>query len=254
MGRLAQSLIAAGLVFLLLIASVMELVSVTAQEELPEDLRQIKQLYSPSVSHGSTMVEMAQREYDFYRENGLQGGQRYWSIVNDALGWTLPADSAWCACFVLCCAYQCGYIVEDGCFGDFKENNGNWIFWCGGLYSYLVDTTGLAIGYNTYSSYQPVPGDLIFFSPVVGSPRPEHVGIVQEVTDSGTVITIEGNSRNGVRRNVYPDYALGSYAYTHNGNRVLISAYAHPAYPDSEQQAGQDTPVIPTTIPLGVLP
>lgn len=240
-GRSKGLLIGLLISVLLFPTAIIAYVDATPRDELPDELH--RYAVFDDLGQGDTMVELAQWELNYYEENSLAGGKRYWGIVNEALGWTFPDDTDWCACFVLCCAYQCGYISEDGCFGDFSENGGNWIFWCGGVYDYLVNTTGLADGYDTRScNYKPVPGDLVLFSPTVGAKRPDHIGIVKEVTEDGKLITIEGNSHNSVRSNTYRSYEIGSYAYRYDGQDVLICSYIHPFYPLLEEEPSPSEP------------
>lgn len=187
---------------LLLLGGISGYVAETPRESLPKDLWELKSVVTPETprySCGDTIVSMARKEYEYYRDNALTGGDRYWDMVAEALGWSMPGQP-WCCCFVLCCAWQCGYIAPGGCFGDFSENGGNWIFWCGGLYDYLVNTTGLAQGYNFSCDYKPQPGDLILFAPTVGSDNPDHIGIVEYVDEEGRVCTIEGNAQTPYAR------------------------------------------------------
>lgn len=180
-------------------------------------------LYEPEYGYGDDIVSMARRELAYYRENGLYGGNRYWSMVQDALGWTMW-DAAWCACFVNCCAYQCGYLDEDGWYAG-----GPWSFWCGSVFSEIVNHEK-GVGYDSVCDYKPVPGDLIFFGRYAGVPDPAHIGIVEYVDEDGAVHTIEGNTNGGagvLDTHVYSSYRIGSYAW----NNAVISAYVHPFYP-----------------------
>ncbi len=248
----AAAKVGAGVLAFSLLFGTAGYVSLTPKEQLPEDLLSLKAdltLEVPKCSFGDTIVDMAQKEYDFYREHDLTGGARYWNMVREALGWSMPGE-AWCVCFVLCCAYQCGYIAPDGCFGDFAENGGNWIFWVGGLYDYLVDQTHLAQGYNRRCDYKPQAGDLVLFSPTIGSSEPDHIGIVASVDESGHLATIEGNSHNAVRSNIYESYEIGSFAYQYHGQRVLISGYIHPVYPAPEEPPTEPTAPTEPTEPL----
>ena len=104
-------------------------------------------------------------------EVGNTGGHKYTSWYG------FSGHVAWCACFVSWCADQCGYI-EAGIIPKFAstkvgvvafKNRGQW----------------------KSSSYEPSPGDIIFFD-WDGDGAPNHVGIVERV-DGGYVHTIEGN-------------------------------------------------------------
>ncbi len=120
---------------------------------------------------------------------GNVGGEPYWSWYG------FETRVEWCACFVSWCANECGYIDRDvipkfsGCVWGvewFKERDQ----WQDG-------------------SYEPRPGDIIFFDwDNRGSSGPQdgesdHVGIVERV-ENGTVYTIEGNSGDECRTRSYP--------------------------------------------------
>jgi len=185
-------------------------------------------LYAPNYGYGDSIVSVAEKELAYYQANNLYGGMRYWNLAKDAIGWNFGSDAGWCACFILCCANECGYIGPGQPFGDLGTN---WHFWCGGLYDDLI--TAGATGYKTASSnYQPVPGDIIFFDPLIGGNGDyQHVGIVAEVLEDGKIVTIEGNSGKRVKKNTYSNYAIGTPCYRNNGRMVVISAYVHPNYP-----------------------
>jgi hypothetical protein len=181
-------------------------------------------LYDPSTTKGNDIVAVANAEYEYYHANNLKTGTRYWEMVRTALGWTLPADSGWCVAFVYCCAYQCGYVSEGGCFGP------NWVFWVLGAYDQIL-RDGDAVGYDKPSDeYKPVPGDIIFFGTVTGRGDMTHIGIVEYVDDEGGVHIIHGNSGNSLKKTRYPNYEIGSTASTDAG--TVIAAYLHPNYPD----------------------
>ena len=108
--------------------------------------------------------------------------------------------SAWCAIFVSVCA-----IKADIDWVLISVSEG-----VGGLTSTSVDYLGaewIDGPYHTGTAVTPIPGDLITF---VGSPPEQyssykhagHIGIVEYVDDAG-VHTIEGNSGNACRQNVY---------------------------------------------------
>jgi hypothetical protein len=120
---------------------------------------------------------------------GNVGGQPYWSWY----GFTSRVE--WCACFVSWCANQCGYI-DGGIIPKFASCTvgANW-FKERGLWE--------------NNSYEPRPGDLIFFdwdNKGSSGPQddvPDHVGIVERVED-GVIYTIEGNSGDSCRQRSYP--------------------------------------------------
>ncbi len=131
---------------------------------------------------------------------GNVGGQPYWSWYG------FNSRVEWCACFVSWCANECGYIEAGiipkyaGCVNGvawFKER-GSW----------------------QDNSYEPRPGDIIFFDWDDENGQDglsDHTGIVEKV-ENGRVYTIEGNSGDSVRQR---DYPLGYYE---------VLGFATPAY------------------------
>ena len=122
---------------------------------------------------------------------GNIGGQPYWSWY----GFSSRVD--WCACFVSWCAEQCGYL-EMGVIPRFAGciQGSNW-FKARGLWQ--------------DGSYEPRPGDIIFFD-WEGDSLPDHVGIVEKV-ENGRVHTVEGNSGDMCRENSYPAGSAVIYGY-----------------------------------------
>ena len=134
---------------------------------------------------------------------GNVGGQPYWSWYG------FNSRVEWCACFVSWCANECGYLDAGviprtaGCISgsDWFKDRGLW----------------------QDNSYEPRPGDIIYFDwDNKGSSGPQdgladHVGIVEKV-ENGLVYTVEGNSGDSCREN---RYAIGHYA---------IYGYGTPAY------------------------
>ena len=134
---------------------------------------------------------------------GNVGGQPYWSWYG------FNSRVEWCACFVSWCANECGYLDAD----------------------VIPKTAGCISGSNWFkdrglwqdNSYEPRPGDIIYFDwnekgssgPQDG--LPDHVGIVEKV-ENGMVYTVEGNSGDSCREN---RYAIGHYE---------IYGYGTPAY------------------------
>ena len=124
---------------------------------------------------------------------GNVGGQPYWSWYG------FNSRVEWCACFVSWCANECGYI-DAGVIPKFAGCTGgsNW-FKERGLWQ--------------ENSYEPRPGDLIFFdwdNKGSSGPQdnvPDHVGIVERV-ENGMVYTVEGNSGDSCRQN---SYSVGHY-------------------------------------------
>ena len=122
---------------------------------------------------------------------GNIGGQPYWSWY----GFSSRVD--WCACFVSWCAEQCGYL-EMGVIPRFAGciQGSNW-FKARGLWQ--------------DGSYEPRPGDIIFFD-WEGDSLPDHVGIVEKV-ENGRVHTVEGNSGDMCRENSCPVGSAVVYGY-----------------------------------------
>lgn len=179
-------------------------------------------LFGSDYGFGETIVEIAMAEYEYYHANGLYEGGRYWDMVAEATGARYPADTAWCVCFIMTCAWQAGLLGA----GNAWEGV-DWIYYCTGLYNELVNS-GVASGYSTPGNdYKPVPGDIVFFAPTVTNNGLHHVGLVKEVTEDGKLITLEGNKSNILKMDTYSSYRLGSHAYSD----CVIAAYCHPTYP-----------------------
>ena len=126
---------------------------------------------------------------------GNIGGEPYWSWYG------FSGRVEWCACFVSWCANECGYI-ENGIIPKFAGciQGSDW-FKVRGLWQ--------------DNSYEPRPGDIIFFDWDDESGQdglPDHVGIVQKVED-GRVYTVEGNSGDECRQNSYPVGYYEIYGY-----------------------------------------
>ncbi len=134
---------------------------------------------------------------------GNVGGQPYWSWYG------FNSRVEWCACFVSWCANECGYLDA----------------------GVIPRTAGCIFGSNWFkdrglwqdNSYEPRPGDIIYFDwNNKGGSGPQdgladHVGIVEKV-ENGIVYTVEGNSGDSCREN---RYAIGHYE---------IYGYGTPAY------------------------
>lgn len=133
---------------------------------------------------------------------GNVGGQPYWSWYG------FHSREEWCACFVSWCANECGYI-DAGVLPKFASCS-------------IGSSWFKAQGQWQDGSYEPHPGDLIFFDwdnkggsgPQDGAP--DHVGIVERV-ENGVVYTVEGNSGDSCRQNTYSvgHYEIWGYATPH---------------------------------------
>lgn len=122
---------------------------------------------------------------------GNQGGQKYWSWY----GFNERVE--WCACFVSWCADQSG-LITSGAVPKFAscpagvewfKNNGKW-----------KD--------NTYS---PAAGTIIFFDWDRDGVS-DHVGIVEKC-ENGRVYTVEGNSGDAVRQEIYLEGSASILGY-----------------------------------------
>lgn len=131
---------------------------------------------------------------------GNVGGEPYWSWYG------FGSRVEWCACFVSWCANECGYI-EAGVIPKFAACASQGVPW--------FQERGLWQD----NSYEPRPGDIIFFDWDNGGQdgSSDHVGIVEKV-ENGRIYTVEGNSGDSVRQNSYP---IGYYE---------IYGYGTPAY------------------------
>lgn len=124
---------------------------------------------------------------------GNVGGQPYWSWYG------FNSRVEWCACFVSWCANECGYI-DAGVIPKFAG--------CTGGSNWFKDR-----GQWQDGSYEPRPGDLIFFdwdNKGSSGPQddvPDHVGIVERV-ENGVVYTVEGNTSDSCRQR---SYSVGHY-------------------------------------------
>lgn len=124
---------------------------------------------------------------------GNVSGAPYWSWYG------FNSRVEWCACFVSWCANECGYI-DAGVIPKFAG--------CVWGVEWFRDR-----GLWQDNSYEPRPGDIIFFdwdnkgSSGSQDGESDHVGIVEKV-ENGTVYTIEGNSGDSCREN---HYAVGYY-------------------------------------------
>ena len=117
---------------------------------------------------------------------GNVGGQPYWSWY----GFESRVD--WCACFVSWCANECGYL-DAGVIPKFAS--------CSIGIQWFRER-----GLWQDGSYEPRPGDLIFFDwddeDEGQDGAADHVGIVEKV-DGGIVYTVEGNSGDACKIKSY---------------------------------------------------
>ena len=175
--------------------------------------------------NGSTaLVNVARKEI------GNVGGDKFWRWYG------FSSHVHWCACFVSWCENECGYLKADAA-PKFAVVSGG---------ASWFKKKGQWAG----RSYTPKPGDIIFFD-WESDGELDHVGIV-ESSDGKTVHTIEGNSGNACRRQVYTrgrspivGYGLIYSAPSRKAQQISSKAIAL-AYPDSPPEAkypsGRATP------------
>lgn len=122
---------------------------------------------------------------------GNEGGQKFWSWYG------FSGRVEWCACFVSWCADECG-LITSGAVPKFAScpagvewfrNNGKW----------------------KDNNYKPEAGIIIFFDWDRNGVS-DHVGIVEKC-ENGRVYTIEGNSGDAVRQEIYLDNSVSILGY-----------------------------------------
>lgn len=119
------------------------------------------------------------RNYLVNEAGKIKGYSRYGAWYGDPYG-------DWCAMFVSFCLHYAEVPIPYGAY-------------CPGWISSL---SGI---YHSASDYLPKKGDIIFFD-YEGDGISDHVGLVTEVYEDGSIKTIEGNSSNCVQ---YVSYSLG---------------------------------------------
>ena len=99
-------------------------------------------VFAPEFNYGDTLVSIANEEFVYYTMNRLRDGYRYWDICASVTGEEYKTESRngtdWSSVFVLCCAYQCGYLGDDACFGGFGCNAATWPISCTDLYNSMI--------------------------------------------------------------------------------------------------------------------
>jgi hypothetical protein len=132
-------------------------------------------------------VALSQVGYHEGSDNGGLDGTEYWGGKNyTRYGQLFGINDSWCAMFVSWCARTAGIPAN-------VLNNATMAVVASGSYAFHMP-------FYRRGTYTPKPGDLIFFR-LPGY----HVGIVTQVSE-GRITTVEGNSTDAVRMNVYsPD-------------------------------------------------
>lgn len=113
---------------------------------------------------------------------------------------------SWCAVFVWWCMVQAGAAQ---------------LYYNGGKTAYVPALLSWARS-NGLTVSEPQPGDWVLFDWEPNN-SPNHIGIVEEVSSS-TVTTIEGNSSDCVKRNIYQ-----------RSNKAIM-AYIRPAWPADQTE------------------
>ena len=181
-------------------------------------------LYADTGAHyGETMAATALAEYEYYTQNGMVGGGRYWDGYATAGGLRYGDNTPWCACFVYYCAAQCGYVGENELFGS------SWILAVNPLWAYF-DSKGMS---HYDRDYVPSVGDLILFGDFAPTNRHgaglDHIGIVVRMDDDGTMWVVDGNNGNRCHLTAYSGYAVGSLGL----GPTVIAGYVSPEYPQT---------------------
>jgi hypothetical protein len=129
-------------------------------------------------------VALSQVGYHEGSDNGGLDGTEYWGGKNyTRYGQLFGINNSWCAMFASWCARTAGIPAN-------VLNNATMAVAASGSYAFHVP-------FYSRGTYMPKPGDLIFFR------HPGyHVGIVAQVSED-RIVTVEGNSTDAVRMNVY---------------------------------------------------
>ena len=122
---------------------------------------------------------------------GNEGGKKFWTWYGTNYRFE------WCACFISWLAYQNG-IMNTKIPKFINTGDGAYWFKIRNQFKYR-------------GTYTPKPGDIIFID-WNDNDRIDHVGLVEKV-ENGTLYTIEGNSRDAVRKKSYPLTSKYLYGY-----------------------------------------
>lgn len=170
-----------------------------------------------AVAKSQLGYEESSRNFRIDEEGNKQGYTRYGD-------WYGADYDEWCAMFISFCLTYAevpeDLFPQDASCADWKDKLMNL-----GAYE------------DKEHSYQPKPGDLIFFNwqtdyDVTGEleNRPEHIGIVVSANDE-TVTTLEGNSAAGVRRR---EYLLSCNEIVGYGNTAALMKRAGLIFEETE--------------------
>ena len=148
------------------------LADVRLSESWPEDLLAVARTQLGYLESTTDFIIDADGRQKGYTRYGRWYGSEY-------------AD--WCAMYVSFCLHYAG--VPESAFPQ-EAGCGSWVR--------ALQAHGL---YRAPGEYTPQSGDLVFFDWQQNG-QPDHVGILEKA-DAGSLIVLEGNSRNSVRRNSY---------------------------------------------------
>lgn len=183
-------------------------------------------LYADTGAHyGETMAATALAEYEYYTQNGLVGGGRYWDGYAASGGIRYGDNTPWCAAFVYYCATQCGYVGDGELFGS------SWVLAVNPLWAQFDEQKQNMTHYD--AGYVPSVGDLILFGDYAPTDKRgsglEHIGIVVKMDEDGTMWVVDGNNGNRCRLTAYRSYAIGSAGL----GPTVIAGYISPDYPQT---------------------
>ena len=168
-------------------------------------------------------TQLGYRESDVNFIVDKDGVRHFYTRYGD---WYGSSYAEWCAMFVSFCL---NYAEIPERYFPREANCANWKAALQGYGAYVDDE----------AAYTPIPGDLIFFN-WEDENKPQHVGIVESVSDN-TVHTIEGNSAASVRRR---QYSLSSNEIVGYGSIAKLMARA------GLDENGQPLPVESTPVEL----
>nr|CAI9752016.1 peptidase [Caudoviricetes sp.] len=148
---------------------------------------------------GSTAnSETAKRVIEIASENvGATNGNKFISWYNTTNNTSYSSGTAWCAIFVMYCMRNAGVNEQS-----------------------VPEFVGCITGVNAFKklgrfyykgSYEPRPGDVVFFEWDGQSGDVDHTGIVEYVDSNNTLHTIEGNSNNECARRTYSNYKTNAF-------------------------------------------
>ena len=162
-----------------------------ADLETVEDWQNLMSEVRLTGDHHKDLIAVSESQLGYHEstQNIAWTGEFEGGHYNRYGAWYGYPYGAWCAMFVSFCLYYAGIPKE-----VFPYDSGtiNW-----------VDTLKNLGMFGDALTYEPVPGDIVFFDFDDG--RADHVGIVRKV-DGDTLYTIEGNRTNRVEEFEYSNY------------------------------------------------